>query len=254
MNAKRFTALLLAAATLLCVFLSAGCGSKPPAAPGEKETETLPEETTGAGISDLSAAETLVFGAYEQDNDETNGAEPIEWIVLARAQGKTLITSKYALDCAAYNEERADVTWETSSLRAWLNGEFLNAAFTAEEQARLAPAEVKAEKNPSYDTDPGADVTDRVFLLSLNEAQAYFAADEARACRATPYADAKSTWFDPAKAADGYVLCTWWLRTPGSVPDKATACTDAGWAETGGSSVSTADFAVRPALWLADAE
>ena len=247
---KRLPLLLLSAALLL----SAGCASKAPAQPGETDAETLPEETTGAGFSDLNAAETLVFGAYEQDNDETNGSEPIEWIVLARAEGKTLVTSKYALDCAAYHEELTEITWENSSLRAWLNGAFLNAAFTAEEQARLAPAGVKAEKNPSYDTDPGADATDRVFLLSLNEAQTYFVTDEARACRATPYADAKSTWFDPAKAVDGYVLCTWWLRTPGSVPEKATVCTDAGWIELGGSSVSTADFAVRPAMWLADAE
>ncbi len=255
MTAKRLTSLFLAAALLLCLALgTAGCGSETPSAPGEKETEALPEETTATGISDLSEAETLVFGAYEQDNDETNGKEPIEWIVLAREDGKALVISKYALNCAAYNEERVDITWENCTLRAWLNGVFLNEAFSAEEQAKILPAEVKADANPGYATSPGADVTDRVFLLSLNEAGTYFATDEARTCRATPYADAKSTWFDPAKAVDGYVLCTWWFRTPGSVPDKATVCTDAGWTEPGGSSVSSDDFAVRPALWVSTAE
>ena len=255
MDAKRLISLLLAAALLLCLALgAAGCGAKTPSDPGEKETEALPEETTAAGITDLSEAETLVFGTYEQDNDETNGKEPIEWIVLAREAGKTLLISKYALDCAAYNEERVDITWENSTLRAWLNGAFLNGAFTAEEQAKIVPAEVKAELNPCYDTSPGADVTDRVFLLSVNEAQSYFTTDEARACRATPYADAKSTWFDPATTVDGYVLCTWLLRSPGAKPDKATSCTSAGWVELGGGGVDSADLAVRPALWLNAAE
>ena len=255
MDAKRLTALLLAAALLLCLALgTAGCGAGKPEGQSEKGTEALPEETAAAGISDLNAAETLVFGAYEQDNDESNGREPIEWIVLAREEGRTLVISKYALDCAAYNGERVDITWENSTLRAWLNGAFADAAFTAEEQAKIAPAEVKAELNPCYDTSPGADVTDRVFLLSVNEAQSYFATDEARACRATPYADAKSTWFDPAKSVDGYVLCTWWLRSPGYKPDNAAICTGDGWVELGGGSVNSDDFAVRPALWLTSAE
>ena len=254
MTAKRLTALLLAAALLLCLALgTAGCGSETPSKPGEKETDAFPEETTGAGITDLSEAETLVFGAYEQDNDEANGKEPIEWIVLAREEGRALVISKYALDCAAFNEERVDITWETCTLRAWLNGTFLNEAFTAEEQARIVPAEVKAELNPCYKTDPGADVTDRVFLLSINEAYAYFATNEARACRATPYEAAKDTWYDPATVVDGYVEYDWWLRSPGSVPDKAPSVVCEGWVELGGGSVNSID-AVRPALWLTDGE
>ena len=29
-----------------------------------------------------AAGDTVVFGSYEQDNDLTNGQEPLEWIVL----------------------------------------------------------------------------------------------------------------------------------------------------------------------------
>ena len=96
-------------------------------------------------------------------------------------------------------------------------------------------------------------VTDRVFLLSINEAYAYFATNEARACRATPYEAAKDTWYDPATVVDGYVECDWWLRSPGSVPDKAPSVVCEGWVELGGGSVNSID-AVRPALWLTDGE
>ena len=41
---------------------------------------------------------------------------------------------KKNLDCQPYNEEYDSVTWETCTLRAWLNGPFLNAAFTRTQQ------------------------------------------------------------------------------------------------------------------------
>ena len=43
----------------------------------------------------------VAFGRYEQDNDLTNGPEPIEWIVLDVVDGektKALLLSKYGLD------------------------------------------------------------------------------------------------------------------------------------------------------------
>ena len=41
---------------------------------------------------------------------------------------------------------------------------------------------VSANKNPKYDTDPGNTAKDRVFLLSIVEAEKYFTSDEARKC------------------------------------------------------------------------
>ena len=56
----------------------------------------------------------VVFGTYEQDNDLTNGAEPIEWIVLERKEdGSMLLIARLGLDCMQYHEKQAEVTWET---------------------------------------------------------------------------------------------------------------------------------------------
>ena len=53
---------------------------------------------------------TVTFGSYEQDNDTSNGKEPLEWIVLSYQDGKSLLISKYGLDCQPYNTVRADMT------------------------------------------------------------------------------------------------------------------------------------------------
>ena len=180
----------------------------------------------------------VTFGAYEQDNDEENGKEPIEWIVLDVQDGKSLVISKYALDCQPYNTEYIAVTWETCSLRTWLNGTFLKKAFSAEEQARIPTVTVTDDKNPVYGTDPGKNTQDRVFLLSIPEAEKYFASDQERQCKPTAY------------AVGLRALCWWWLRSPGDSSNSAAIVLDEGPAFVGGRRVSIQNCAVRPALWI----
>ncbi|MBP3696995.1 MAG: hypothetical protein J6J45_05560, partial [Clostridia bacterium] len=74
-----------------------------------------------ADFSDTQVGDYITFGSYEQDNDLSNGKEPIEWLVLDKQDGKVLVISKYALDAKPYNDEYVDVTWETCTLRSWLN-------------------------------------------------------------------------------------------------------------------------------------
>ena len=138
----------------------------------------------------LSAGETFFFGSYEQDNDLTNGAEPIEWMVLESDGEQALLLSRYGLDAQPYHTEDAEVTWETCSLRQWLNGDFLNAAFTREEQARLliGPA------------------GDPVFLLDMREKQKYLSSITESACLPTAYAVARNAWVTDMGC------CCWWLR------------------------------------------
>lgn len=76
----------------------------------------------------------MSFGKYEQDNNTSNGKEKIEWLVLEVKDGKALVISKYALDCKPYNTSSTNVTWETCSLRNWLNNDFINSAFSATEK------------------------------------------------------------------------------------------------------------------------
>ena len=187
----------------------------------------------------------VTFGHYEQDNNTGNGKEAIEWLVLDVQGDKVLLVSRYALDCKPYNTSYTSVTWETCSLRTWLNGTFINAAFTADEQKAVMTTTVdnsKSQGYSGYSTNGGNNTQDKVFLLSYAEAWKYFKSDDARECQPTKYAVAQNAY----KASNGN--CRWWLRSPGAWSDFA-AIVDFDGARSS-RNVRSSNVAVRPAFWL----
>ena len=169
-------------------------------------------------ISKASVGDYVTFGTYEQDNNLGNGAEAIEWLVLDKQDGKVLLLSKYALDAKPYNEEYTDVTWETCTLRSWLNSEFYRTAFSEKERGSIAETLVRSEDNPEYGTEGGNDTRDKVFLLSIEEVTTYFdsdpyASDPARRAKVTEYAKAQGGGY--AESDEYYGNGWWWLRSPG---------------------------------------
>ena len=190
------------------------------------------------------AGDYVFFGEYEQDNNTANGKEDIEWLVLEVKDGKALVISKYALDCKQYNTSNMDVTWETCTLRRWLNNDFINAAFSAEEKAIIPTVTVSADKNLEYSANPGNATQDQVFLLSITEANKYFSSYSARQCEPTDYAVANGAWeIDSGN-------CWWWLRSPGTHQDNAASVSGEGVIDRFGPGVGEDDNAVRPALWI----
>ena len=174
----------------------------------------------------------------------------IEWLVLDKQEDKMLIISKYALDTVPYNEDYESVTWETCTLRKWLNNDFYNSAFNEEEKTKIKSSTVTADANPEYNTDPGNDTTDKVFLLSINEVKKYFSSDEARKCVPTDYAIAQGAWTSDSYKVDGKATCWWWLRSPGYGSDLAAVVIFGGDVGFGGSLVNRGSYCVRPALWI----
>ena len=201
-------------------------------------------------FSKATVGSTVFFGAYEQDNDTSNGKEDIEWLVLAKSGNKMLVISKYALDGQEYNTSYTSVTWETCSLRKWLNGTFINNAFSAEEQAMIPTVNVAADKNPDYITDPGNATQDKVFLLSITEANQYFTSDEARKCAPTDYAIAQGAYTSDIYKAGGRGTCWWWLRSPCDTQYMAAFVNCLGVVYGYSYSVGVDYGAVRPALWI----
>lgn len=191
----------------------------------------------------------VTFGVYPQTK-EGKDRTPIEWIVLAIENGKILVISRDALDCQQYDssETETDVTWETCSLRKWLNGTFLNNAFSADEQAKIATTYVSADRNPEYNTDPGNATQDKVFLLSITEAEKYFKTSESRRCAPTAYAYAQGAF--PYIIPSGEATCWWWLRSPGNSSGIVANVTFSGTVYDFGDFFDDEDGCVRPALWI----
>lgn len=193
----------------------------------------------------------FVFGSYEQDNDTDNGKEDIEWIVLEKKDDRLLVISKYALDCKQYNESNSSVTWETCTLRKWLNGDFINEAFSSEEKSQISEVTVSADANSEYNTNPGNDTKDKVFLLSIDEVNKYFNTDEARMCAPTAYAKAQGAWTSSDyELTSGEATCWWWLRSPSYSRSNAASVRKYGSVHYNGSDVHNDSDSVRPALWI----
>ncbi|SEA90574.1 hypothetical protein SAMN05216349_1501, partial [Oribacterium sp. KHPX15] len=201
-------------------------------------------------MKDAKTGSWITFGAYEQDNDFSNGKEEITWIVLKRTNDSILVTSEYALDCQQYNTQsgvRDATTWEKCSLRKWLNEDFLNSAFSEAEQMHIKNETIPAYKNPDYNTDPGNPTTDKVFLLSINEADKYLEYGFERACHPTEYAKTQGVWINERTEC-----CWWWLRTPGSSGFYAALVNHEGSIVPRGGHVNDDDNStgVRPVLWI----
>lgn len=204
-----------------------------------------------AALSNAAAGDIITFGTYEQDNDLENGAEPIQWIVLERDGDKLFLLSLYALDSNGYNDTWTDVTWETCTMRAWLNGEFYQTAFSDIDRALILLTDLPADPNDKYGTDAGNDTQDNVFLLGMSEARQYFDTDAARMCVPTPYAIARGAWVqDDYVNEDGDATCFWWLRTPGNDLNHCAYVHLEGNVNTNGTMVSYGNRTARPAVWI----
>ena len=200
-------------------------------------------------IKNAKVGDIVYFGTYEQDNDTSNGKENIEWLVLAKKDNKILVISDKALDCQPYNTSDDYVTWEKCTLREWLNNDFINAAFSDDEKAMIPTVTVSADSNLKYNTNPGNTTKDKVFLLSIVEAEKYFTSDEARMCIPTEYVISNVSTSDEY-TKDGKATCWWRLRSPGALQYYAAEVDFDGDVDEFGIDVDYDIGGVRPALWI----
>lgn len=166
----------------------------------------------------------LLSGKIEKEEKKENGKiiqfGNREWLVLDIQENKALIITKDIVGTRPYNEVIVDTGWRYCTLRAWLNGEFLEQNFSTEEMNRIEDTLVRDS------LCKGEETKDKAFCLSINEAEKYFLDNEARAIGA---------W--------------WWLRSSGDFTMYAAGVSSNGLIDKIGSTVNS-ELAVRPALWL----
>ncbi|MCL1799147.1 MAG: DUF6273 domain-containing protein [Eggerthellaceae bacterium] len=181
----------------------------------------------------------------------------IGWRVLAAESGRVLVISEKIIDLRPYNDGYARVTWETCTLRKWLNVDFFEYLPEAMRDAVMA---VKLENlgNPDVRSEDSNETVDRVFLLSGDEAKDYL----------PTYDDRRASLDVSKEAIEGYVENqgedikalvekhgggAWWLRSSGSSESSAAYIFNNGRVMPYGS-IIIAPLGVRPALWLRTSE
>ena len=208
----------------------------------------VPAAEAALGEETPTVGDLYILGSYEQNGDPADGSEDLEWIVLDVQEERILLLSLYAIDCMAYHKENLPVTWEESSVREWLDQAFYPAAFSEAEREEILAGDLQNPDNPEYRTAGGNETKDRVFLLSIQEAQAYFSKNALAGystCQATEAAKSHGIWTE-----SGSGNCWWWLRSPGRYKDSAAGVGHTGVVGTYGTMVSQTVYGVRPAMWV----
>lgn len=208
--------------------------------------EELPEGIAPLGKQTI-VGDKVNFGSYEQDNNTENGMEKITWLVVAVDDGKALLVSEKVLDTKKYNEEKVDITWENSTVRAWLNKDFFEVAFTKKEAKKISGTMISNFDHPKHET-PGGNITkDKIFLLSIDEAENYFETDELRRSKGTEYAASSGLKLDKSILYAGNSV--WWLRSPGFKAYHACYVNNDGVIYPT-VDVNNENFGIRPAMWV----
>ena len=181
-------------------------------------TETL---TFGIAVENAAAAnpyaanalgDVVTFGSYD-------------WYIIGKSDNGVTLLMKENLTTKGYNDSYASVTWETCSLRTYLNGEFYNGSgFSDDDRAKIVKTSITNPNNPNYGTNGGNATEDYIYLLSIDEANAL--SDTIR--------------------ANG---SGWWLRSPGSDSHFAAFVNGGGDVLTNGGNLSL-NRGVRPVLNL----
>lgn len=207
-----------------------------PSSHGFPVTDAPTQDSVTLDFSDAQVGDIVQFGTYEQDNNTTNGNEVIDWVVLDRRDGKLLVISKNVLDYTQYKkgEYCGKATWETSFLRKWLNNNFLELAFSSNEQAMIQTTNVSSSE------------TDKLFVLSVEEANTYFVSNFERSCVPSYYVASLRKML---RNGTDYDSCSWWLRSTGINQNRAACVAGDGQISEFGCE-NNQYVGVRPVLWI----
>ncbi|MBP3201923.1 MAG: hypothetical protein J6M39_09795 [Lachnospiraceae bacterium] len=198
--------------------------------------------------------DTVTFGSYPQSDVSGSTKEPIEWIVIEKQNGKALLFSRYILDCKYYNDSFEKSTWETCSLRNWLNTTFLNTAFNNDEQNIILFSELINDEDNGKSAITN-NTNDKVFLLGFYE------------IFKMPHNNGRRVWLENAKTTNfvkqiNNSLNFWWLRDKISGASEYAWCLDKDGASAdvlvvkifnyagSGKDIEPKSFGVRPAIWV----
>lgn len=273
-KSKRSLALLLISALLAGILPLSG---------------SAPVQAAGYGLNNpktdadgVTTWDCIWFGNYWQEDtnkdgkaDKEDDKTPIKWRVLSVEGDDAFLLADKNIDVQRYNKNWVGVTWETCTMRSWLNGygaeknqpgedfrtnNFLDNAFSVAEQSAIKATNVVNNDNPECETEGGNDTSDKVYLLSIDEVtnpeygftSSTNSTDTRKAVNTAYVAGggeikSSSSGMSSAGSADH-----WWLRSPGYYSRDASYVNYYGSVNTMGDwfFVNYYAYAARPALHL----
>ena len=165
----------------------------------------------------------IEFGRYYQ-NAGTKNLTPLEWLILDESGENFLLITKQCIEARAFNEQRKKITFEECTLNKWLNGEFFNTAFNAQEREAINQG--------------------KIFLLTSEQVIKYMPEDSQRQCTPTSYAQNNGVYVNPKG------LCAWWTSSQSKNPLQAEYLNSSGAFGSRPHYVDDKVIGVRPAVFV----
>jgi hypothetical protein len=235
-----------------------GTDSPPPTMGAKRSDKTIEDQTVSSPRTEPPETselfKTIVFGK-------------MEWLVLANENGESLLLSKQVIGYGPFQATPGILTWENSSMREYLNTDFL-AIFSKSERSRISEKTIKTQDTTISAIDGtyavisgGNETVDKVFLLSVDEVDKHFSADKG---------EGRKEWWTERYGEDPngmpYLLSQisvsgaeaehegrpawWWLRSPAYYEDGTAVVMANGELSIEGYSSTAQEGGIRPAMWI----
>jgi len=153
--------------------------------------------------------------------------KPITWKILYKNGSDVLVFATDHIGYHQWNTERDHTVWVGSSLRRWLNKDFVSEAFTLKENMMVILKQLINNQDPRWYSDNGPNTRDKVFVFNRQELDEYVPNIEDRAI---------NEWY--------------WLRGHGDCLLALQAVYNDGTIYDIGVNKNATDVAVRPAMWI----
>lgn len=117
-----------------------------------------------------------IYSVYGKNSLVRFGENELTWRIKERQPGKILLSCEDDVCGSVFDEKDRDTTWEKSSVRKWLNGEFLEKNFSDSDRGLMLDTEVTAATFYSYDNKEFLS-RDKIFLEKGSMPSSYFGED-----------------------------------------------------------------------------
>ena len=177
------------------------------------EEERIDKKYSLNNSKEFTIGSRVNFGSYYQS--DLNKKEALEWLIIDKnLENKTflMITDKI-INTGEFVKESEYADYEKSKIREYLNNEFYNEAFSANEKLLIVDTMLKEDKKEltrKASEREYREFSNKAFILTMGEVEKYFKRRQ-KSSKGTYYA--ANNGLDIRLYVDDYNFATWWTRT-----------------------------------------
>lgn len=147
-----------------------------------KDSKQQMEALKPSILKNANVGDTIILGNNSSlddssmDEDHKKANTGIRWLVLEKHDKKMLVICNLRIWSESYNDSDEETTWETCSLREWMNDVLFEECFSDDEKNIILSTKVSNHNDITYGEksySQGNDTVDKLYLLNMKEFNKY---------------------------------------------------------------------------------